>query len=390
MKEQICGIYKIRNKTNNKIYTGQAVDIYDRWAEHIRALRGQYHTNNHLQRAWNKYGEDNFEFSIVEECCEDELDDREIYWIAEYDSYHNGYNQTLGGGGARGYKHSEETKKKKSEASSGEKAYWYGKCGEQHPAFGRKHTDEEKMRISESHKGMTHTEETKEKLKQLFIGENNPRYGTKHIEETKKKISKSHMEKKHSEESKNKMSVSQKARYANPEYQNPLIGRQLSEEHRKNLSDSHKGNTQSQETREKIGAALSIPVYCPELDEVFQNPRVAQDKYGINKSSIVKCCNGDIKSAGKHPVTGVPLRWCKDSERYKLKPLTDNRNVAVYCFEFDEFFDSAAQAGKKYNINPKSIIECCAGRKKSGGKHPITGEKLHWVYADKMDNSSVA
>ena len=47
MKAKICGIYMIRNKINNKMYIGQAVDIYDRWEEHIRDLRRNKHFNNH-------------------------------------------------------------------------------------------------------------------------------------------------------------------------------------------------------------------------------------------------------------------------------------------------------------------------------------------------------
>ena len=61
------------------------------------------HGNIHLQHAWNKYGEDNFEFSIIEECDIELLDEREIFWIDKLKSYYklNGYNITLGGGGFR-------------------------------------------------------------------------------------------------------------------------------------------------------------------------------------------------------------------------------------------------------------------------------------------------
>lgn len=44
-----------------------------------------------------KYGLNNFSFKIIEECSEKKLNDREIYWITFYDSYHNGYNETQGG-----------------------------------------------------------------------------------------------------------------------------------------------------------------------------------------------------------------------------------------------------------------------------------------------------
>ena len=50
-----------------------------------------------IHKAIHKYGIENFEFSIVEECDKSLLDDRECYWIRFYDSYNNGYNATIGG-----------------------------------------------------------------------------------------------------------------------------------------------------------------------------------------------------------------------------------------------------------------------------------------------------
>ena len=120
-KGKICGIYKITNKINDKIYIGLSVDIEDRWYEHRRDLNAQKHKNRHLQRAWNKYGEDNFIFEIIIECSEEELRDKEKFYINYYDSYHNGYNMTLGGDGTIGRFHSLETRKKISESNKGRK-----------------------------------------------------------------------------------------------------------------------------------------------------------------------------------------------------------------------------------------------------------------------------
>ena len=52
----------------------------------------------------DKYGVENFDFYILEECQPDELDIKEIYWIATLDTYNYGYNMTLGGSGLAGYK----------------------------------------------------------------------------------------------------------------------------------------------------------------------------------------------------------------------------------------------------------------------------------------------
>lgn len=59
-------------------------------------LKKNKHYNTHLQRTWNKYGEDNFEHVIIEECDESLLEEREGYWIEHYESWHRskGYNLT--------------------------------------------------------------------------------------------------------------------------------------------------------------------------------------------------------------------------------------------------------------------------------------------------------
>jgi len=64
---KISGIYLILNKINNKWYVGSANDIIgSRWPSHKRLLKRNNHYNPHLQLSWNKYGEENFEFCIVE------------------------------------------------------------------------------------------------------------------------------------------------------------------------------------------------------------------------------------------------------------------------------------------------------------------------------------
>ena len=111
----ICGIYCIENLINHKKYIGQSVDIYRRWKRHKKELIKNIHNNAHLQNAWNKYGEENFIFYIIEECEFLELDQKEMYYILKFDTFCDGYNQTLGGEGSVGYKHNDSIKKKMSE-----------------------------------------------------------------------------------------------------------------------------------------------------------------------------------------------------------------------------------------------------------------------------------
>lgn len=88
-------IYKIWNEENDKVYIGQtSVGIKARWSQHLK----NYLTNNNvLYRAMRKYGAGIFHIELIEECENDELNKREIYWISYYDSYKNGYNSTPGG-----------------------------------------------------------------------------------------------------------------------------------------------------------------------------------------------------------------------------------------------------------------------------------------------------
>lgn len=97
MKERISGIYMIRNKVNDKIYIGLSGNIRPRWISHHSQLRRGLHKNQHLQAAWDKYGEGNFAFEIVERCGQGELPLKEQFWITLFKTTdpRNGYNKQL-------------------------------------------------------------------------------------------------------------------------------------------------------------------------------------------------------------------------------------------------------------------------------------------------------
>lgn len=99
-----CGIYKITNKINNKIYIGKALNIERRWAVH------KFYTSHEapsyaIYNAIHKYGLENFLFEIIEECPlnSEILSQREQYWITYYHSFEEGYNETRGGEGVMKY-----------------------------------------------------------------------------------------------------------------------------------------------------------------------------------------------------------------------------------------------------------------------------------------------
>lgn len=146
---KICGIYKITNKLDCRIYIGQSVDIKTRWSAHRCKNRASI---CYISNAIDAHGLDNFEFEIIEECDRDRLNDREIYWINLLNSlYPNGYNLTAGGSLYKVV--SDETRRKLSIANKG-----------------RRISDEskEKMRIAKL--GIRHSEETKNKLSLALKG----------------------------------------------------------------------------------------------------------------------------------------------------------------------------------------------------------------------------
>ena len=96
----MIGIYKIVNKANNKIYVGQSIDIEERWKQHQwKAFNSnELAYNSAIHAAFRKYGIENFYYEVIEEYLPEELDDKEIYWIARLNTVvPNGYNIMLGG-----------------------------------------------------------------------------------------------------------------------------------------------------------------------------------------------------------------------------------------------------------------------------------------------------
>lgn len=104
-----CGIYKIQNNINHKIYIGQSIDIQRRFLEHKRKK-----DNCWIHLAIQKYGTENFTFSVIQECPPEKLDERQKYWIKYYHSFgeKKGYNQNKGGKDNALYNAIENSKKK--------------------------------------------------------------------------------------------------------------------------------------------------------------------------------------------------------------------------------------------------------------------------------------
>lgn len=89
-------IYKIVNSINGKVYIGKTKNPHERKLSHFREYKRD--NTKALYKAMQKYGSENFEFIIIEECKDENWQEREKYWIANYESLTNkGYNMIDGG-----------------------------------------------------------------------------------------------------------------------------------------------------------------------------------------------------------------------------------------------------------------------------------------------------
>jgi len=125
----MIGIYKIINP-KGKVYIGQSTNIEGRWEKGHKYLIG---SGFKLSNSLKKYGFENHMFKVIEECKVEDLENRETYWINQYDSYNKGLNSTSKGGfvGYRDMLH----KQKQSNAMKGRKGYWEGKKRPNHSEY---------------------------------------------------------------------------------------------------------------------------------------------------------------------------------------------------------------------------------------------------------------
>lgn len=116
-------IYLATNIVNDKVYVGlTSLPLGKRKTQHFSDAK--YHSyNSAFHKAIRKYGKENFKWEVIDKSeTMEELNEKELYWISFYNSYKYGYNLTLGGGGALGYKYTAEDKEKVSKANRGEKS----------------------------------------------------------------------------------------------------------------------------------------------------------------------------------------------------------------------------------------------------------------------------
>ena len=144
---KVSGIYQIQSRTKpERIYVGSSINIYSRWSEHQCDLKRNIHCNRKLQNHYNKYGKNDFVFSILICCERDELIDAEQFYIDSKKTY---FNLAPKAGSSLGIKRTEEQSRRNSERQIGYKQTEERKqkqsiesMGEKNHFYGRSHTEE--------------------------------------------------------------------------------------------------------------------------------------------------------------------------------------------------------------------------------------------------------
>ena len=252
-------IYKITHTPSKRFYIGSAKNTKLRWARHERQLASGDHHSKYLQRLYNKYGKESLVFEIVEHCEIDKLIEREQYYLDLLLPPLNSYKIA---GSPKGFKHSEETKRKISERQKGIKKT-FSKQGLKNIREGQKkpRSEQARKKYSEAAKrrGTAHmiTPEALEKTAAFHRGK-------KRSEETKRKISEAKKGKKMPEQARIKMiermrSPEMRNRLSELAKQRPALnsGKPMSNEQKAKLSVLKKGVPLSEEHKRKIREACA-------------------------------------------------------------------------------------------------------------------------------------
>ncbi len=324
----VCGIYKIKNIINNKIYIGQSCSIKNRWNIHINNLLNNKHINYHLQQSWNKYGKDCFEFSIIEECKEERLNEREIYWIDHYKSYDSnfGYNMTYGGEGG---KPTEETRKKISDKL---KISW-------------SNLSDKKQEVSERMKEQWKDENYKNKMSNTISHNMKLKWQDN---EYKEKTSNKLKEVLSTEEYKKGASIRSKERWDNKEYKSKMINTihnfSSTTEFKEKCKKASLEMWSDPEKREKICGRITEALNRPETKEKLSKSRKEYFSKKENREKLSNKMKG-LNAGEKHYAYGKPAHNRKEFSEDQIKQICEQIKLGK----------SLDDIGKDYNCSKNPI-----------------------------------
>lgn len=369
------GIYGIHNTVTDKWYVGQAVNIRARWNAHKSMLSRNERESIHLLRAWQKYGPDAFEWVILEECSPEILDEREKYWITQKDSYKNGYNRTLGGGGIHGYqitKAHKEKIRKATEAKWADPEHRRMRLNAMHAA-----TDNEEYRskISEAgKKNWADPDFKKLSLKRMQEGARNP----ESIEKRKASLRKAFK----NPESKAKLSEASKQNWESPDYRKKMEAARaefMDEAYRERARKQSIERWKSKDYRKLVITNLSKSkrekapeVVQVETGRVYNSIADAADELGISYHHILMACYGKRRKAGEfHWRFAKETQGEWDAQRTAfIKETGIKAYPKVVCIETGVIFEQPKAAAEWIDVHPSNITKVCRGEQlTAGGKH---------------------
>ena len=342
MEKDTSGIYCIENLINNKKYIGQSIHVYKRMSQHKIALNSKSfnHTNSHLQNAWNKYGEENFKFYILELCPIEKLDEREEYWSEFYNVYNSDYGYALktAGQGIGSYFCSEET---------------IQKLKNRKPAFlNHKHTEETKKRMSDNHYNCSGTNNPNihEIIQYDFDGNLIKKFEYMQQAVDELRIDRTSIS--NCCTKKFKTAGGFIWRYVD----DPLINFNKKEY----FFNKH---------------FVGVLQYdnSGELIEKYDSITFASEITGINRDSIKNACSYRAKSAGgfiwrriDDPLTDNEI---EELHKHPLKFHVNKMKINQYSKndEYIQTWESISMASKQLNISQPHIYECIIGKRKSAG-----------------------
>lgn len=267
------------NNITKKYYIGSAIHLTSRFNTHKSSLKKNKHYNQYLQNAWNKYGEKNFRFEVLEEVLDKNLlIQREQYYI---DVLEPQYNICKSAGNVLGTKHTEEEKMKISKAHKGKvvseetkaklsKAHKenYASGRVIHPFLGRHHTQETKDKIRKANVGRIIPKEQINKMREYWKMHDNYWKGKNLTEEMKRKISENHAD------------VSGE--------NNPMYGKSFSRKHREKISKANSG--------ENSGKCKLNWIKVDEIRDKYQTGNYTNkqlgEEYNLDKSTISRITAG--------------------------------------------------------------------------------------------------
>lgn len=296
----MIGIYKITSKDTGKCYIGQSIDILNRWKQHI--CKAKYENENtKFYNALRKYGYENFNYEIIEECDKKQsiLDERERYWIAYYNSYEEGYNSTRGGQN-QAWIYNPETIQKMWDAgfTTGEIKDILG-CSaslirERLQGYKDFNTFTSHQRSCGQVAGFR---------KFMQVTEEQIKYFGTPIEVHQYSLLGEYIA--------SYPSIDAAAKAINKLYPD-TIGRCFRSNNPYKTAYGYQWSKEKVECMPPVNKPHGKLVYCITTDMYFSSIVDAAKWAGIkSKSNIRECCNGSgrYKSAGKHPITGEKLQW---------------------------------------------------------------------------------